>query len=61
MTKTGHLTRSVFDRYKISSERDQELASQQLDAYYQRQMEEAAERARLAHELAALEVSLGIQ
>lgn len=63
MTKTGHLTRSVFDRYNISSERDQELASQQVDAYYQRQMEEAAERARIAAEQAALEASgvLGVQ
>jgi integrase len=36
MTMTGHLTRSVFDRYHIVSKRDQREAARRLDALDER-------------------------
>jgi hypothetical protein len=37
MQLTGHLTRSVFDRYNIVSEADLFTAADRLDAYHARQ------------------------
>jgi hypothetical protein len=33
MSMTGHKTRSVFDRYDITSPGDQELGARMLDSY----------------------------
>ena len=37
MERSGHKTRSVFDRYDITSEKDQAEASDKLDRYIESQ------------------------